>query len=179
MLDHQKFEKLKLNDKAAPSKPVRRRQRQTLSCVPCRRLKVKCDRGHPCRHCVWSDRAASCQYAPFPTVQSTGVTSSDEDQGGKSSQSPQAPIDKSKPALLLPKTESDISVSVSSPATTTTSSKSEESIRSVYDPYNSWNSKFRGSTHWLTVSRQVLYIYPSKLVYCANICIDSIWTQVY
>lgn len=157
MLDHQKFEKLKLNDKAAPSKPIRRRQRQTLSCLPCRRLKVKCDRGHPCRHCVWSDRAASCHYAPFPTTQSNGVTSSDEDQSGKSSQSPLAPTDKLKPALILPKTESVASgFSGSSPATTTTSSKSEEPLKSsVYDPYNSWNSKFRGSTHWVTVSRQV------------------------
>ena len=180
MLDHQKFEKLKLNDKAAPSKPVRRRQRQTLSCLPCRRLKVKCDRGHPCRHCVWSDRAASCHYAPFPTAQSSnGVTSSDEDQSGKSSQSPLAPIDKSKPALILPKTESDVSVfSVSSPATTTTSSKSEESTKSVYDPYNSWNSKFRGSTHWLTVSREV-YIHPSISDSLYLRLIDSIWTQVY
>lgn len=170
MLDHQKFEKLKLNDKAAPSKPVRRRQRQTLSCLPCRRLKVKCDRGHPCRHCVWSDRAASCRYAPFPTAQSNGVTSSDEDQSSKSSQSPLAPIDKFKPALLLPKTEPDVTIfSVSSPATTTTSSKSEEFTKSsVYDPYNSWNSKFRGSTHWLTVSRQVLYILPTYFVRYIN-----------
>lgn len=163
MLDHQKFEKLKLNDKPATSKPVRRRQRQTLSCLPCRRLKVKCDRSHPCRHCVWSDRAASCHYAPFPAAQPNGVTSSDEDQTGKSSESPQVPVDKTKPALLLPKTETDLSVfSASSPATTTTSSKSEESIKSVHDPYNSWNSKFRGSTHWLTVSRQVPYTYPSN-----------------
>lgn len=158
MLDHQKFEKLKLNDKPTSSKPVRRRQRQTLSCLPCRRLKVKCDRGHPCRHCVWSDRAASCQYAPFPVAQSNGVASSDEDQTGKSSQSTQAPIDRAKPALLLPKTESDISMS--SPAATTTSSRSEESIKSIYHPYNSWNSKFRGSTHWLTVSRQVRSLSP-------------------
>lgn len=182
MLDHQKFEKLKLNDKAAPSKPVRRRQRQTLSCLPCRRLKVKCDRGHPCRHCVWSDRAASCHYAPFPAAQSSnGVTSSDEDQSGKSSQSSLAPTDKSKPALILPKTEPDVSVfSVSSPATTTTttSSKSEESAKSVHDPYNSWNSKFRGSTHWLTVSRQV-YIHPSLFDSLFLPLIDSIWTQVY
>ncbi|EED12390.1 C6 transcription factor, putative [Talaromyces stipitatus ATCC 10500] len=159
MLDHQKFEKLKLNDKAVFSKPVRRRQRQTLSCLPCRRLKVKCDRGHPCRHCVWSDRAASCQYAPFPTAQANSINSSDEDQTGKSSLSPQAPIDRAKPALLLPKTEPDLFDS--SPAATTSSSKSEESVKSIYDPYNSWNSKFRGSTHWLTVSRQIQYGHKS------------------
>ena len=160
MLDQQNFKELSLNDKAAHSKPVRRRQRQTLSCLPCRRLKVKCDRGHPCRHCVWSDRAANCQYAPFPAVQQNSVTSSDEDKNGKSNKSSLAAVGKSKPALILPKTEPDYSVfSVSSPATTTTS-KSDESSKAAADPYNSWSSKFRGSTHWVAVSRQVLYCIP-------------------
>lgn len=160
MIDHQKFEKLRLNDKSALSKPVRRRQRQTVSCLPCRRLKVKCDRGHPCRHCVWSDRAASCQYAAFPTAALNVVTSSDDDKSTIASNSSQTPPDILQQPFLLPKIEPEsfMSSSSASPATTA-SSKSDGTPKPAFDRYNSWNSKFRGSTNWVAVSRQVsIYI---------------------
>lgn len=33
------------------SGPPRKRRRPALSCVECRRRKIKCDRNHPCEHC--------------------------------------------------------------------------------------------------------------------------------
>lgn len=41
---------------------VRRRRRLVLTCVQCRRLKVKCDRQKPCAHCKNHGRADVCTY---------------------------------------------------------------------------------------------------------------------
>lgn len=45
----------------APPRPVRRRQRAALTCLECRRRKVKCDRKHPCRQCVAAQ--VECTYS--------------------------------------------------------------------------------------------------------------------
>ncbi|KAI1106382.1 hypothetical protein F4804DRAFT_41599 [Jackrogersella minutella] len=42
--------------------PNRRRDKPQLSCTPCRRRKVKCDRGTPCRTCSVRGMAMSCTY---------------------------------------------------------------------------------------------------------------------
>lgn len=38
----------------------RRRRRPALSCIQCRRRKIKCDRGSPCAHCV--SAKSHCEY---------------------------------------------------------------------------------------------------------------------
>ncbi|KAL5360405.1 fungal-specific transcription factor domain-containing protein [Aspergillus floccosus] len=44
-----------------------RRHRSVLSCTPCRRRKVKCDRLKPCGQCVRSNAQDACTYPPPPT----------------------------------------------------------------------------------------------------------------
>lgn len=122
-------------------KEVRRRQRQTLSCLPCRRLKVKCDRNHPCGHCVWSERASSCHYAAFPKTTPANVVTTAQ------STEPTKPN-----VLLLPKAESASSA-------TSSNGESPKAFIQNYNPHDIWNSKFRGPTHWLAVRRQV-FKYP-------------------
>lgn len=39
-----------------------RKNRKALSCEPCRRRKVKCDRSLPCNQCIRHDTADACQY---------------------------------------------------------------------------------------------------------------------
>ena len=46
---------------ASPALPARKRRRPALSCIECRRRKVKCDRNFPCNHCV-SSKHVSCTY---------------------------------------------------------------------------------------------------------------------
>lgn len=50
---------------------VRRRRRPALSCLNCRRRKIKCDRNDPCVHCT--SAKLQCKYAPptrdLPAVQ--------------------------------------------------------------------------------------------------------------
>lgn len=48
---------------ADPAYNPRARPRPTLSCLTCRRKKLKCDREHPCVQCVKSGRADECNYA--------------------------------------------------------------------------------------------------------------------
>lgn len=48
---------------------VQKRNRQPISCLPCRTRKLKCDRGHPCEGCKKRHEEISCTYgknAPSP-----------------------------------------------------------------------------------------------------------------
>lgn len=51
-----------LSQHAERSNPSRRRRRP-LSCIICRRRKLKCDRSLPCAQCIKSKTAGSCTYA--------------------------------------------------------------------------------------------------------------------
>lgn len=51
------------NEQASRSDLKRKRERHVLSCLDCRRRKVKCDRGFPvCSRCEKSGNSASCTY---------------------------------------------------------------------------------------------------------------------
>lgn len=52
-----------------------RRQRRTLSCLPCRIYKLRCDRSVPCRSCSRYGREDSCRQNPPPGNLLTGPTS--------------------------------------------------------------------------------------------------------
>jgi len=45
---------------------VSKRNRQPLSCAPCRTKKMKCDRGHPCETCIKRGDPTSCYYGKNP-----------------------------------------------------------------------------------------------------------------
>ncbi|KAF2488863.1 hypothetical protein BU16DRAFT_472678 [Lophium mytilinum] len=52
------------------ARPVIKRARPQLSCIPCRQGKLKCNRLHPiCDQCIKRSREASCSYLPPPTRQ--------------------------------------------------------------------------------------------------------------
>ncbi|KAI9645554.1 hypothetical protein NHQ30_006296 [Ciborinia camelliae] len=51
-----------------PSQP-RKRRRPALSCIQCRRRKIKCDRNMPCGQCI-SSKTSACQYSSDPAPQS-------------------------------------------------------------------------------------------------------------
>ena len=48
------------------SEPPRKRRRPALSCIQCRRRKVKCDRNEPCNQCKSSRKAHNCSYRADP-----------------------------------------------------------------------------------------------------------------
>lgn len=45
-----------------PHRKVIKRNRQVVSCVPCRTRKLKCDRQQPCNSCVKRSDAVSCKF---------------------------------------------------------------------------------------------------------------------
>lgn len=47
---------------------VSKRNRQPLSCAPCRVKKLKCDRGHPCETCVKRGDPTTCNYGKSAPV---------------------------------------------------------------------------------------------------------------
>jgi hypothetical protein len=59
---------------AEMSLPLRKRVRSTLSCVECRRRKIKCDRKDPCDHCKKS-RGVICVYSGSGPSQKGETTS--------------------------------------------------------------------------------------------------------
>jgi hypothetical protein len=54
-----------------PSKQRRTPQRRTLSCLPCREFKVKCNRQIPCDSCIRYGRERQCQTHPSPACLET------------------------------------------------------------------------------------------------------------
>jgi hypothetical protein len=54
-----------------PHRKVIKRNRQVVSCVPCRTRKLKCDRQQPCTSCIKRSDAASCRFFGAPGAAST------------------------------------------------------------------------------------------------------------
>lgn len=48
----------------AAARRVQKRPRPVISCLECRRKKLKCDRLLPCRQCIKYGREKLCEYAP-------------------------------------------------------------------------------------------------------------------
>ncbi|KKY28175.1 putative c6 zinc finger domain containing protein [Phaeomoniella chlamydospora] len=64
-----------------PEQPVRKRRRKALSCVDCKRRKLKCDRIYPaCGRCVRGGNPQSCRYTTQRRERE--VHSGDDQDGG-------------------------------------------------------------------------------------------------
>lgn len=55
-------------DMSETGTPLRKRRRPALSCVECRRRKIKCDREEPCNHCKKSKNAICVYKDAHPAV---------------------------------------------------------------------------------------------------------------
>ncbi|KAF1991251.1 hypothetical protein K402DRAFT_369206 [Aulographum hederae CBS 113979] len=79
------------------SAPPRRRRRNILSCLECRKRKQKCDRGHPCLQCVARGTDSTCSYdVRLPAANS----SLEPPKAVKENNLLQSTADKKPPALL-------------------------------------------------------------------------------
>lgn len=47
------------------ARPRNKRARPTISCLECRRKKLKCDREKPCMQCKKAGREAVCNYVSY------------------------------------------------------------------------------------------------------------------
>ena len=67
------------NNSHSDANKVAKRNRQPVSCQPCRVRKLKCDRGHPCDACIKRDEQDGCVYGKVSGAPSTGTTSTRKD----------------------------------------------------------------------------------------------------
>jgi hypothetical protein len=80
---------------STPEPAKNKRARPTISCLECRRKKLKCDRVQPCMQCTKSGRQALCEYATGPAPRTpTHVFVPDEER-------------KRKKAKILPQTSAN------------------------------------------------------------------------
>ncbi|KAJ9614113.1 hypothetical protein H2200_002249 [Cladophialophora chaetospira] len=63
-----------IDGQQAGGNKISKRNRQPLSCAPCRLKKLKCDRGHPCETCVKRGDQTSCTYGKLPAVKASETT---------------------------------------------------------------------------------------------------------
>lgn len=73
----------------APANAIRKRKRPALSCVECRRRKIRCDRSHPCSQCRTIN--SRCTFTQFHDLRSDVPQSQRVQTLGVSTNRPGAP----------------------------------------------------------------------------------------
>ncbi|KAM3066363.1 hypothetical protein ACMFMG_003128 [Clarireedia jacksonii] len=85
------------NNSPPPSSQPRKRRRPALSCVQCRRRKIKCDRNMPCGQCT-SSKTSACLYASDPPPTSKKPRSDGQFPATPSSIGQESPVNTSSVA---------------------------------------------------------------------------------
>lgn len=159
-----------------------RKNRKALSCDPCRRRKVKCDRSSPCNQCIRHKTVDSCQYI---TRASHRVASDVTAPTSRSDQSPppqvnQAPSPQRTISGLEATCASDHSrrnegscsphTPHSVPASTAGLDPAIQSLGQSSFPGYGGRTRFFGRSHWaLTVDMVLAYPPPPSRLHDLNI----------
>lgn len=138
---------MRVNRQREPS--TTRSRRPPLSCAPCRRRKVKCDRRQPCNQCISHNMADLCYYQ-------------DKERSRVSSHLPprpvshisNSPLSQSKPLTAATNSDSGRKVTMSPDCVASGSADSRtRTIQSLT------HSSFRGSSG---VTANVLTVFPTS-----------------
>ncbi|RVX70350.1 hypothetical protein B0A52_05849 [Exophiala mesophila] len=143
-------------DSAATTHKVNKRNRQPLSCVPCRAKKLKCDRGHPCETCVKKGDAAHCTYgraaAPGPRHDLIDASSNNKIQERL----------RHLEELVLQMVEKTPEESIDGPSTASETSRESTvgsddtgSGQNGHLEYGSSEARYMGSTHWSAILENI------------------------
>ena len=129
---------------------VHRRNRQPLSCVPCRAKKLKCDRSHPCETCTKRGDEVLCTYGIGSGIVKAKDAPSDS---GRKTQAQERLRTLEGLVMQMMKTNQSEATptneSLSSPETTTdtiTSLSNDGHLR-----VEGGEAKYTGSTHWSAI----------------------------
>lgn len=95
-------------DKERHPRQTLKRPRPVVSCLNCRRKKLKCDRSLPCEQCVKSGASDHCCYAPGQHPSSTTRGSND----GFEKQQPDQSTDAIAPSEITPARFDDLQARV-------------------------------------------------------------------
>ena len=127
---------------------VSKRNRQPLSCLPCRQRKLKCDRAHPCETCVKRNDESSCTYSK---VSNTG-------KNDPASRAKAQDRLRQLEQLVMQMVDSNVTPSRDSgsrPMSTPKSLTSDGTPRDGRLEHDISGSKYVGSTHWSAVLENI------------------------
>lgn len=150
-----------LDNQQQAANKVSKRNRQPLSCAPCRIKKLKCDRGHPCDTCIKRGDQASCAYGKTAPV---AALSNKVDAGGGGGGGTAA--NRARAQERLHHLEQLVMQMVDNSATSSVhrsdssaESKDESSTSSLakegHLQYGSSESNYVGSTHWSAIFENI------------------------
>lgn len=133
---------------------VSKRNRQPLSCAPCRVKKLKCDRGHPCETCVKRGDPTTCNYGKSAPVSNA---SKPEANGANPKGKAQERL-RHLERLIMQMVDQN-----GPPSQQTAPTSAESSLENVQDSepgvpsaaghlqFASSESRYVGSTHWSAI----------------------------
>ncbi|EXJ53972.1 hypothetical protein A1O7_09309 [Cladophialophora yegresii CBS 114405] len=137
----------------------RRRNRQPLSCAPCRLKKLRCDRGHPCETCVKRGNQASCSYGKLASAKASDTAARSATRGraqerlGRLEQLVMQMVDTSTSNGSKPShsNESDTGASTDSSRDNDATALRTGIAKDGHLQYGSAESRYVGSTHWSAI----------------------------
>ena len=136
-----------------PSK-VNKRNRQPLSCNPCRQRKLRCDRQHPCETCVKRSDESSCAYskvAPSNNAKETTITRTKaQDRLRNLEQLVMQMFENGSPPKL-----SSLSRTSSTSTGPTSSNEPDGTPRDGSLDRGTIAAKYVGSTHWSAILENI------------------------
>ncbi|OCT46262.1 hypothetical protein CLCR_01062 [Cladophialophora carrionii] len=134
---------------------LRRRNRQPLSCAPCRLKKLRCDRGHPCETCVKRANQANCTYGKLAPAKASDAAARSVKRGraqerlGRLEQLVMQMVDTSNGSQ--PSHESDAGASTNSSSDNDATAVRPGIAKDGHLQYGSAESRYVGSTHWSAI----------------------------
>ncbi|KAK5206275.1 hypothetical protein LTR47_011004 [Exophiala xenobiotica] len=150
---------------------VSKRNRQPLSCAPCRVKKLRCDRGHPCETCVKKGDTASCTYGKSPLMPSKPDDSLNNNAGDTSNRNKAQERLRHLEQLVMRMVDNDMTgTSIDAPKSSdndeddddfttvpeTTDTNTTASIAKEGQlQHGSIESRYAGSTHWSAILQNI------------------------
>jgi hypothetical protein len=127
---------------------VNKRNRQPLSCAPCRIRKLKCDRGHPCEACIKRSEESNCSYGKSALVKPEAASGPQASSNRSRAQERLRHLEQLVMQMVetLPSQANDNKspgVEISGDENATFSLAKEGHLQ-----YGSTESRYVGSTHW-------------------------------
>lgn len=138
---------------------IRKRRRKVLSCVPCHRQKIKCNRHQPCSRCIAGHRETECIYdcsPPPPPLSAPLVSPFSQGAVASSESTSSLPLSESVTLLserLRPQTPEDI---ITGPlGSFSVHETREDAATYTFTIYRKGRARFCGWTHWAQLFYQV------------------------
>ncbi|KIW14545.1 hypothetical protein PV08_07329 [Exophiala spinifera] len=156
--------KFRANLEFSTSGGINKRNRQPLSCAPCRSKKLKCNRGHPCETCIRKGDVESCTYGKAGLVPSKPDFSSTSGANGANNNRGKAQerlrhleqlvmqiVDKGgRPSQPRPNQST-----IRSDATATVSTNASIAREGQFHIETADESRYMGSTHWSAILQNI------------------------